>query len=194
MDGPPHPAAPLPRTWWLTDRAVAVPGDVWLELGDGVVSGSAGCNRFRGSYEAGADGTLSFGPAASTMRACDDATMALERRVLLALEAGGRLGQGGGELCIGGPGDVLVFHPVEPSAEGDWQVVAVHVPERDAIVSSGRPLRAVIGDGAITLTTPSGTVSGTISAGPSPVDLGELPRGADPEDVAVVAALVGAES
>lgn len=191
MDGQDQPATGVQGMWWLTDAAVAVPGDVWMEVRDGVASGSTGCNRFRGTCEVGADGTVAFGPAATTMRACDEATMQLERRVLVALEVGGRL-TSDGELRIGDPADDLVFQRVEPSAEGEWQVVAVHVPARDAIVSSGRPVVAVIADGAITVTTPSGTVAGTISSGPSPVELGPLPADAHVDDLAAVAALVGA--
>ncbi|TVQ53419.1 MAG: META domain-containing protein [Rhodobacteraceae bacterium] len=46
---------------------------------DGGVFGSGGCNRLRGGYELGEGGQISFGPAASTMMACDDDTMMRER-------------------------------------------------------------------------------------------------------------------
>jgi heat shock protein HslJ len=47
------------------------------------VSGSGGCNRISGAYEAAGD-TLRFGPMAGTKMACVDG-MELERRFLAAL-------------------------------------------------------------------------------------------------------------
>ncbi|WP_425409604.1 META domain-containing protein [Hyphococcus sp.] len=46
---------------------------------DGRISGSGGCNSFSGSYEIGGEG-VSFGPVASTKRACPPAIMNQERK------------------------------------------------------------------------------------------------------------------
>lgn len=53
---------------------------------DGGVSGSTGCNRFTGQYTL-VDSTLSFGPLATTERACAPALNQQEARVLAALNA-----------------------------------------------------------------------------------------------------------
>lgn len=37
---------------------------------DGTANGQGGCNNFSGTYQAGADGKLKFGPLASTLMAC----------------------------------------------------------------------------------------------------------------------------
>lgn len=50
-------------------------GDVDLTLqfaDDGQAAGSAGCNRFFASYQAAADGSLSFGPVGATKMYCDN--------------------------------------------------------------------------------------------------------------------------
>ena len=61
----------------------------WLRVApvDGVVHGFGGCNSFNGPYRAG--GTdITFGPLATTRRACADAGRAdLERAVLEVLTA-----------------------------------------------------------------------------------------------------------
>ena len=84
--------AGLANTRWrpirIGERAVTVTGqqrEPWLELDPRTkrVTGSGGCNRFSGSYEAG-EGTLSFGPLASTRMACPG--METETAFLRALE------------------------------------------------------------------------------------------------------------
>lgn len=50
------------------------------------VVGNSGCNRFAGALHLGGGG-LQMGPLAGTRRACADDLMALESRVLRALEA-----------------------------------------------------------------------------------------------------------
>ncbi len=52
----------------------------------GKVSGSSGCNRFRGAFTAEGS-TLKIGPLATTRKACDDAVMTQEREFLRALES-----------------------------------------------------------------------------------------------------------
>ncbi len=49
------------------------------------VHGSSGCNRFAGGYVLSGEGLSFAAPLASTMMACDDPQMALERRFLDAL-------------------------------------------------------------------------------------------------------------
>lgn len=54
---------------------------------DGTVTGSGGCNQLSGGYRtSGADG-IAIGPLASTKKACDDGTEALDTQLTTALEA-----------------------------------------------------------------------------------------------------------
>jgi len=53
---------------------------------DGRFHGSAGCNQYFGSFEVGADGSLSTGKVGSTMMMCPDEIMGWESRYLQALE------------------------------------------------------------------------------------------------------------
>jgi heat shock protein HslJ len=70
----------------LAEQASDVSADVTLSFAeDGTVSGSAGCNTYSGSYETDDQGGMSFGPFASTTKACDEATMALEGNYLRTL-------------------------------------------------------------------------------------------------------------
>ncbi|MGW0016705.1 META domain-containing protein [Rhodococcus sp. NPDC003382] len=54
---------------------------------DGSVSGSTGCNRFTGTAQIG-DGTLTFGPLATTRMACPDPEVAAVENHVLAVLAG----------------------------------------------------------------------------------------------------------
>jgi putative lipoprotein len=90
----PSPASSLVGRRW---RLVAM-GDAPVETdgqrepphlefdAEGAVFGSGGCNRLRGSYELGENGAISFGPAASTMMACDEETMRREQALFSVLE------------------------------------------------------------------------------------------------------------
>ncbi|WP_316822773.1 META domain-containing protein [Pedobacter gandavensis] len=67
MDGVTQENSPVTISFNLTDRRF---------------SGNSGCNNYFGTYEAGSS-TIDFGPAASTRRACMDATLTeLERKFL----------------------------------------------------------------------------------------------------------------
>jgi heat shock protein HslJ len=80
---------PEGRVWALVElrgQALAptpLPRLPQLEMREGRVSGSSGCNRFTGSYTLQGEG-LRFGPAAGTRRACVDG-MALETEFLQLL-------------------------------------------------------------------------------------------------------------
>ncbi|MGH0034063.1 MAG: META domain-containing protein [Myxococcota bacterium] len=77
--------------WVLThfaegDPAPAQPA-ITLQLGEGRLSGSSGCNRYTAAVESGAEvGSLLVGPIAGTRMACPAPIDALERRYLEALE------------------------------------------------------------------------------------------------------------
>jgi heat shock protein HslJ len=62
------------RSLTLNGQKVEIPADqqaLTLQFADaGNVNGSGGCNSIGGSYQAGMDGKLSFGPLISTKMAC----------------------------------------------------------------------------------------------------------------------------
>lgn len=59
----------------------------WLKLSDaGRAQGQGGCNSFSGTYKL-ENGTLTFGPLASTRRACPETQMSQEQRFFAALGA-----------------------------------------------------------------------------------------------------------
>ena len=59
---------------------------ITLMFQGGKVSGSSGCNRFRGTFTAEGN-ALKIGPLATTRKACEDAVMTQEREFLRALES-----------------------------------------------------------------------------------------------------------
>lgn len=70
---------------------VAADTSLTLEFDDaGAVSGSAGCNRFRGTYTEG-DDTVELGPLAASRKLCQDEVMEQEALFLDALPRGTRL-------------------------------------------------------------------------------------------------------
>jgi heat shock protein HslJ len=86
-----EPDVPLEGTRWEVESlvtldavsSVPVGQAAFLEFADGQVSGNAGCNQLHGAATIGED-TITFGPIATTRRACPDAT-ALEAHVLEVL-------------------------------------------------------------------------------------------------------------
>ena len=73
------------------------------------VSGSAGCNRFTGSFTTDGD-RLSIGPLATTRMACPEPQMRIEEAVLRTLAAARRWTQTDSTLVIEtGTGDRLIF-------------------------------------------------------------------------------------
>lgn len=89
---PPVITGSLEGEWQIADlngggqvargRLMFDPGD----QGTSRLSGTAGCNRFNGSWKQ--DGTtLKLGPMATTKMACPPPAMEIERRVLALLEA-----------------------------------------------------------------------------------------------------------
>lgn len=75
-------------------------------------SGSAGCNSFSGSYEAGEE-RLEFGPLAATRMACEPDIMEQERRYLSILAAARSYSRyGNGSLSVIAPdGRAIRFRP-----------------------------------------------------------------------------------
>jgi heat shock protein HslJ len=90
----------------------ALPGQATLAFAAGRVSGSTGCNQFRGTVREGESATsLVIGPLITTRKACPEPLMAQEHAFLE------KLGQAGvfqflfGHLVLSGANEALVFSP-----------------------------------------------------------------------------------
>jgi heat shock protein HslJ len=84
-----EPVASLEGTSWslAEGEGISIPDDaeMTIEFAGGNISGSGGCNRFRGQYSENGD-ALTFGPIAATRRACSEELMAAERAYFDAIE------------------------------------------------------------------------------------------------------------
>jgi heat shock protein HslJ len=75
------------RRWAWQEPAPGEPA-VTLRFADGRFAGSAGCNSYTASVQAGKQpGDISLGPAAATRKTCPEPTMGIESRFLSALGA-----------------------------------------------------------------------------------------------------------
>lgn len=92
------------RTWNVTGTIAnqgvsSVPQGASLTFADGSVAVKGGCNSGSGEATIG-DGTITFGPIATTRMACEDALMELEAKVLAVLD---------GEVTYTVDGDTMVL-------------------------------------------------------------------------------------
>jgi heat shock protein HslJ len=94
--------------------------DVTMHIKDGLLNGSAGCNDYRSTVEAGPEGlnSLAIGPMATTQKLCDEALMEQEAAYLARLENAASWRFDAGRLALpypledGLPGE-LVFERIE---------------------------------------------------------------------------------
>ena len=101
-DGP-----PLEGPEWALASGVDVPGDAdppTLLLEEGNASGFGGCNTFTGGYELDGD-SISIGPLAGTLMACELQKMAVEGAYMPALEAADAWSIDGDELVLSSGGE-----------------------------------------------------------------------------------------
>ncbi len=150
----------LSGTSWAVTTVAGIPSSgATLVFADDMAGGFAGCNNFRAEYEA-ADGTLSFGKVATTLKACEDAVMTFEQSYLEALGnvAGYALGAGTLTLTDSAGAEVLAFQGQTPaSLEGQWEVTGyiTGTGETAAVVSPLVDTQPVVTFG------PDGIVSGS---------------------------------
>jgi heat shock protein HslJ len=124
----------LADTEWLlgTVGGSPVPTGVTADMlfSETQAGGFAGCNQFVTSYTSDGTSSLIFGPTATTLKVCDDATNTFEQSYLAALAtvAAYRLGSDGGlTLSDSGGTAVLTYAPHAPSTiEGAWLATLVN--------------------------------------------------------------------
>lgn len=151
------PADALDKDWGLVSLQKA-PGDTTDTSGkgitiqfaaDGSVFGSDGCNRYRGTYTAGADGTLDITLGPSTLMACDQAVMDLAFAFTQALDGVESFTLAGGKLDLAGAsGSALSFATAAaggpaalPSTGGETDAAAALALLALALLGGGLALR-----------------------------------------------------
>jgi heat shock protein HslJ len=119
-DGTPATADDLEGTTWRLKSfragsgddltAASAEADATATFETSQVSGSTGCNNFNGGYELADDGAISFGPMASTQKACGDELNAQEAAVLSGFEDAATAEVAGADLqLLDSNGDVLLI-------------------------------------------------------------------------------------
>jgi heat shock protein HslJ len=157
---PAAPAEGLAGTSWAVSTVAGAPSSgATLVFADDLAGGFAGCNSFRSPYEA-ADGSLSFGAVATTLKACDEAIMAFEQSYLAALDSVASYSVADGALALADASgaEVLTFQAQAPaSLEGEWEITGYLTGsgETAAVVSP------IVDSGATLTFGPDGIVSGT---------------------------------
>jgi heat shock protein HslJ len=180
---------------------------------DGQISGSAGCNRYGGSFVAEGD-SITFGPLVTTLRACSDPAGVMEQETafLTALESAAsyRVADSRLEIAAATGAVVLQFAPAPtpaplPLAGTTWQLASYLTGEGAVVpVIPGTGVTATFGgDGRVTGSAGCNDyfapyeVNGTgISVGPagSTRMYCSSPAGVMDQERAYLAALVNASS
>lgn len=146
---------------------------------DGKVSGSAGCNRYAGTYTvSGANITIST-PLASTMMMCDPAVMAQETVYLITLGQAKTFTVKGDQLTLADEdGTALaVFNAQSQDLAGsDWQVTSYNNGKQAVVgVLAGTTLTASFGqDGTLSGNSGCNTYSGPYKVDPNQITIGPL--------------------
>ena len=120
--------AALTGVAWMLDGVEQATPSIRFEARQ--VSGSAGCNRFSGTYRADGD-RMSFGPLATTQMACPPPADDVERAFLQALDGVTHWRVDAGRLVLSGT-KTLRFSAA--SVTGSWTVTSFH--QGDAIKST----------------------------------------------------------
>jgi heat shock protein HslJ len=99
-------APPLEGTEWTLVSGVDAPDDAvpTLSLTDEGASGFGGCNTFNGQYELDGE-SITIGPLAATLMACEDDKSAAEAAYMPALEAADAWSIEDGELVLSTDGE-----------------------------------------------------------------------------------------
>lgn len=120
---------------------------------DGHLAGSVGCNQMIAMAELEPGGAVSIGPVTSTLMACPEPAMSLERSFVAALEAVESFSREAGTVTLSGPGAEVVFVQVDTGAPGEDEEgaaggvdVAAFDSFNSAVVAAGRAGAAWVHD------------------------------------------------
>lgn len=142
-------------TWLLTElpgrSAVTTGVEVTAHFADGAITGTAGCNRYLGTYRSTGD-ELTVEAGAATAMACPPPASDVERTYLDALNAvAGQRRTGTTLTLVDGGGDpVLSFTAMGVEAlDGSWVVTSFHRGDAITSVDHGVTLTAVFDGGEV---------------------------------------------
>lgn len=152
----PQTAAALEETRWVLngvpDNTTGAIISTWVDehitaqFVDGQLSGSAGCNRYNGSYTLDGD-NLSLGPIAATKMACDEERNQREAGFLQALSQAAAYSTDRNSLTLTDAEGktLLTFRRQEPLAPAQlfdavWQLVSVETPDGPLPAQSADPV------------------------------------------------------
>jgi heat shock protein HslJ len=168
-------AKPLQTTpWELDPSTVPVPGVdqalPTLMMIDGLASGFAGCNTYRGQYTV-SESTLRFGELAVTRMACEPVGTAIETAFLDRLKRVARyqLTRTGLDLQDASGGRVLAFVPANTALAGDWTITGALLSAQTAFTSVAAtppPTASFAADGTMSGNTGCNTMRGSWTQGP----------------------------
>lgn len=213
------PATPSPTaasedvvdTAWLLDtlagQAPVVGSEVTAQFGvDGSLTGSGGCNRYRGTFVV-SDGTIRVEDAlAATMMACSEDVMTQESAFFAALQSARSYSIVGGRLTLADEaGKTLATFSAQSRelAASSWQVVALNNGQQAVVnVLDGTTLTIAFGeDGTVTGSSGCNSFRGPYTSAAGVVKLGPLastmmacldPEGVMDQEAQLVAALESA--
>ncbi len=170
------------KVWALTELTGNPPVDgtgISAEFTtDGKVSGSAGCNRYNGTYTVSGSNITIASPLASTMMMCEQAVMDQESAYLKALGEAKTFAVSGDQLTLkGGDGTALAVYTAQSQdlAGTNWEVTVfnngkqavVGVLEGTSLTASFADDGSLSGNSGCNQFTGSYTVSGNqITIGP----------------------------
>jgi heat shock protein HslJ len=174
-------------TWRLDDATLTVlapdapdTAAVTLAFADGQVSGTSGCNRYFGSYEASDDGVLSIGGLGGTEMACEEPLMALESAYLGALEGVERFSVGDHALTLRGVDLELAFFeeiPPQPLplVGTDWTLDSVFQGDAVSSTIAGSEVTMTLADdGSVSGSAGCNTYRGSYAADGDELSFGPL--------------------
>lgn len=146
---------------------------------DGKVSGSAGCNRYSGTYTVSGNNITFSSPMASTMMMCEQAVMDQESAFLNALGMAKTFAIDGEQLTLtGGDGAKLAVFAAQSQelAGSNWEVTAYNNGNQAVVgVLEGTTLTASFGeDGSLSGNSGCNQYTGTYKVDGSQITIGPL--------------------
>ena len=146
--------APFEGTPWVLTAGLDAPGveehapSVTFE--GGKVSGSAGCNRFQGSFTSSGD-TLELGELAVTLMGCPEPAASVEEEFLAVFEQVERWRMEDDELVLADADGSELLRFREPSPAGEWDATSIRTPDAVASLVPGSEITATFArDGTLT--------------------------------------------
>jgi heat shock protein HslJ len=200
------------KVWALTQLMgkppVAATGISAEFTADGKVSGSAGCNRYNGTYTVSGSNISISSPLASTMMMCEQAVMDQESAYLKALGEAKTFAVNGDQLTLkGGDGTVLAVYAAQSQdlAGTNWEVTAFNNGKQAVVgVLEGTTLTLTFGkDGTLSGNSGCNQYNGPYTVNGNQITVGPLastmmmcsdPEGIMDQETQFLAALQSAAS